>query len=65
VRIRAALKRLEREARGEMISIPQKDGSVKRFRKVETADAYLSPMARMWPGEDAPPEHPCRRCNAA
>jgi len=58
VGFREHLKRLEREAKGEMISIPQRDGTVKTFPKYQLADAYLNVMARLGAGEDAPPEHP-------
>ncbi len=38
---RDRLKRLEREARKEMVEIPQRDGSVKRFPQSATWEAFL------------------------
>jgi hypothetical protein len=58
VGLRDKLKRLEREARGEMIEIPQKDGPSARFPASTLKDAYLNLMERLGAGEDAPPEHP-------
>ena len=55
---RGWIKRLEREARGEMVEIPQNDGSSARFPISASRDAYLNLMQRMGAGEDAPPEHP-------
>jgi hypothetical protein len=40
--LRGWLKRLERDAQGEMIAIPQKDGTVERFPQSVAADAFLS-----------------------
>ena len=57
-RIRGWVKRLERDAREEMIEIPQKDGTVKRFPKSAAREAFLNLAARMGAGEDAPAEHP-------
>jgi hypothetical protein len=42
VGIRGRLRKLEREARGEFIEIPQRDGTVKRFAQSEGMDALLS-----------------------
>ena len=56
--LRGWIKRLERDARGEMIEIPQKDGTIKRFPQSAGMDAFLNLMDRMGAGEDAPPEHP-------
>jgi hypothetical protein len=56
--VRSWLKRLEREARGELVEIPQHDGTVARFPRSALRDAYANHMARMGGGEDAPPEHP-------
>jgi hypothetical protein len=58
VGIRDKLKRLEREAEGEMIVIPQQDGTVKRFPMEEGIAAFMTWMERLGAGEDAPPEHP-------
>ena len=52
------LKRLERDAREEMIEIPQQDGTVKRFPQSAGMEAYVNWMDRLGAGEDAPPEHP-------
>ncbi len=56
--LRSWVKRLERDARGEMIEIPQKDGTVARFPQSAGMDAFINLMDRMGAGEDAPPEHP-------
>lgn len=56
--MRRWLKRLEREAWGEMVEIPQRDGTVARFPQSALAEAYANHMARLGAGEDAPPEHP-------
>jgi hypothetical protein len=58
VGIRGRLRKLEREARGEFIEIPQRDGTVARFSAQEGMEAYMNLMERLGAGEDAPPEHP-------
>jgi hypothetical protein len=58
VGLRDKLRRLEREAREEMIEIPQQDGTVARFPQSSAAEAYMNLMDRLGAGEDAPPEHP-------
>ena len=50
------LRRLERDAGGGMVSIPQRDGTVARFPEVALQDAFLANMQRLR-GEDVPP-HP-------
>ncbi len=45
-RIRAWLKRLERGARGEMVEIPQPDGTVRRFPEGDLAPAFLDAYDR-------------------
>jgi hypothetical protein len=55
--LRSWVKRLERGARKEMISLPQKDGTVKRFGRSAAKDAYLNAMIRLGAGEDAPEPH--------
>jgi hypothetical protein len=50
VGLRGWLKRLEREARGEFIEIPQRDGAVKRFAPSEGMEALVS----LIDGEDHP-----------
>jgi hypothetical protein len=58
VGLRDKLKRLERAARGEIIEIPQKDGTVARFPRSAEIEAFRNWFARLGAGEDAPPEHP-------
>ena len=48
--LRDRLRRLEKEAEGEMITIPQKDGTVARFPASAGAEAFLSLIA----GRDHP-----------
>jgi hypothetical protein len=57
VGLRNRLRRLEQEAEEEMITIPQKDGTVRRFPQSAAAEAYMKLMDRLGAGEDAPPEH--------
>ena len=56
--LRSWLKRLEKDAQGEMIVIPLRDGTVKKFPQSAARDAFINLMDRMGAGEDAPPEHP-------
>ncbi len=56
--LRDKLKRLEREAQGEYIEIPQIDGTTARFPESASRDAFKNLMDRLGAGEDAPPEHP-------
>ena len=56
--LRDKLKRLERDAREEMIEIPQRDGTVKRFPRSAGKDAFVNAWERLGAGENAPPEHP-------
>ena len=58
VGIRDRLRRLEEEAKGQMLVIPQRDGTVKRFPPGAGTDAFMNLMERLGAGEDAPPEHP-------
>jgi hypothetical protein len=58
VGLRGWLKRLERDAQGEMVVIPRRDGTVKKFPQSAARDAFINLMDRMGAGEDAPPEHP-------
>ena len=55
-RLRQTIRRLERASRGEMISIKQTDGSVKRFPLSALAEALSTNLSRA-AGEDIPP-HP-------
>jgi len=52
------VKRLEQAARGEMVEIPQKDGSVKRFPSSAVQDAYLSAYALALGQAKPVDEHP-------
>jgi hypothetical protein len=56
--LRRRLKRLQRDAEEEMLVIPQRDGTVKKFPPGAGADAYMNMMDRLGAGEDAPTEHP-------
>ena len=50
------LRRLEKEAEGEMVIVPQKDGTVKRFPQSALQESFLQNMKRLR-GEDVP-HHP-------
>lgn len=54
--LRDRLRRLEREARGEVVIIPQTDGTVKKFPKSALVDAYLCGVDRAT-GRNVP-DHP-------
>jgi hypothetical protein len=54
--IRDKLRRLERHAEGELISIPQRDGSIARFPKSDLEAAFLVNVDRVC-GRDVEP-HP-------
>ena len=56
--LRRQLRRLERLAEGEMVVIPQQDGTVKKFPQLALRDAMANFYDRLGAGEDAPPEHP-------
>ena len=56
--LRERLRRLEERAEGEVVSIPQRDGTTARFPKAALRDSFLNLMARLGAGEEAPPEHP-------
>jgi hypothetical protein len=49
---------LERVAEEEMIVIPQREGTEKRFPSSAGMEAYLNLFDWLGAGEDAPPEHP-------
>lgn len=55
VGLRGRLRRLEREAEGEMVFVPQKDGTVKRFPHSALRESFVTSMKRLR-GEDVP--HP-------
>ena len=56
--MRNRVKRLERAVEEEVISIPQKDGTVRRFPQSAGLEAFTNLMDRLGAGEEAPPEHP-------
>jgi hypothetical protein len=56
--IRGRMRRLERDAREEMIEIPQQDGTVKRFPMSAGKEAFMNAWDRLGAEEHAPPEHP-------
>jgi hypothetical protein len=59
--LRGRLKSLERASEEDMIVIPQKDGTAKKFPKEAAYDAFMDNMARLrasHQGEDVSPEHP-------
>jgi hypothetical protein len=56
--LRAKLRKLERDAREEIIEIPQQDGTVKRFPVSAGKEAVMNAWNRLGAGENAPPEHP-------
>jgi hypothetical protein len=56
--LRDQLRRLKHDLEGEMLVIPQMDGTVKRFPPSAGIDAYMNMMDRLGAGENAPPEHP-------
>ncbi len=56
--MRSRLRRLERLAEGEMLVIPQRDGTVAKFPRSAVRDALMNFSHRLGAGEDAPPEHP-------
>jgi hypothetical protein len=53
VGLKDRLRRLEREAEGEMVFVPQQDGTVKRFPQDALKAAFLTNMKRLR-GEDVP-----------
>jgi hypothetical protein len=56
VGLKDRLRRLEKEAEGEMVFVPQKDGTVKRFPQSALQAAFVANMKRLR-GEDVP-HHP-------
>ena len=54
--LRGRLKRLEREAEGEMVFVPQKGRALKRFPQSALQESFVTNMKRLR-GEDAP-HHP-------
>jgi hypothetical protein len=55
---RGRIKRLERKAEGEVIAIPQQDGTEAKFPHSALRDAVTNLFDRLGAGEYAPPEHP-------
>lgn len=51
--LREQLRRLRREARGELVEIPQQDGSIKRFPSSDLEAAFVNECRRLR-GEDLP-----------
>jgi hypothetical protein len=58
VGLRDKLRRIERAVQEEMIVIPVRDGTVRRFPQAASEEALMNLMDRLGAGEDAPPEHP-------
>ena len=56
--LRERLTRLETLLEGEVIEVPQRDGTTARFPESAGREAFLNLMARLGAGEGAPPEHP-------
>ena len=56
--MRDEVRRLKRDAEGNVVTIPQRDGTVRRFPEHALKDAYINVCDRMGAGDDAPPEHP-------
>ena len=54
--LRDELRRLKREGKGNVVTIPQPDGTVRRFPEAALRDAFLNAFHRTL-GEDLP-EHP-------
>ena len=54
--LRRRVKRLEKETEGGTVSIPQRDGTVKRFPEADLLESFTTNMKRLR-GEDVPP-HP-------
>lgn len=55
-RLRSRLERLEREAEGEMVFVPQRDGAAKRFPKSGLQESFMTNIRRLR-GKDVP-HHP-------
>jgi hypothetical protein len=53
VGLRDALRRLRREAKGELVEIPQADGSVKTFPQAALEEGFINECRRL-SGEDLP-----------
>ena len=55
--LRGRLKRLERDARKELVEIPQRDGTVKRFPLSALMEAFLY-LIKVAVGDASPTEEP-------
>jgi len=56
--LKGRLRKLEEELTGEMITIRQRNGTLRRFFPGAGEDALLNFMDRIGAGGDAPAEHP-------
>jgi hypothetical protein len=56
--LKGRLRKLEAELTGETITIPQRDGTLRRFPPGVGEAALLNFVERIGAGGDAPPEHP-------
>ena len=57
--LKGHLRRIQKLARGEMIEIPQNDGTVAYFHQYELLDAFANLVDRMHaPEGELPEEHP-------
>lgn len=56
--MRRWIAKLEREAAGDVVRIPQSDGGMAVFPRHAYEDAFLNAMDRIGAGEHAPPRHP-------
>ena len=56
--LKGRIRKLEEELTGEMITIPQRDGTLRRLPPGAGKDALLNFIERIGAGEDASPEHP-------
>jgi hypothetical protein len=62
--LRRQLRRLERLAEGDIISIPQQNGPPARFPRSALEEAFLNAIARLKGGPDVPPRHPLLKAAA-
>jgi len=56
--LKGRLRKLKAELTAEMITIPQRDGTVRCFPPGAGEEALLNFVKRIGAGENAPPEHP-------
>ena len=62
--LRGKLRRLERLAEEDMVSIPQPDGPPAKFPRHALGEAFSNAMERLGAGEDATPRHPLLKAAA-